>query len=87
MVELTYSKAKVYSITHFLIKKYNLKLLSSLYRDYLLKMLTKSQYIIVVLLSNTYKERNIFQDSVLYKFIDNYIRVHNSAFFNKLIFD
>ena len=37
METITYSKVKVYSITYFIIKKYNLNLLSTLYKDYLIE--------------------------------------------------
>ena len=87
MEELSYSKAKVYSITYFIIKKYKMKSIISLYREHLLKKLTKEQFILVLLLCETYKKNNKIKSSVLYKFIDYYIRNNSTAFFNKLIFD
>ena len=86
MEELSYSKAKVYSITYFIVKKYKMPILTSLYREYLLKELTKEQFILVLLLCETYKENNKIKSSVLYKFIDYYIRNNHSDFYNKLIF-
>ena len=86
METLSYSKVKVYSITYFLINKYNLNLLASLYKEYLLNIITKNQYIVVLLLSESYKRRNIHQCTILYKFIDNYIKNHNTKFFKKLVF-
>ena len=86
METLSYSKVKVYSITYFLINKYNLNLLASLYKEYLLNKITKNQYIVVLLLSESYKRRNIYQCTILYKFIDNYIKNHNTKFFKKLVF-
>ena len=87
METITYSKVKVYSITYFIIKKYNLNLLSTLYKDYLLNRISKNQYIFVLLLCESYKKNNIYQSTILYKFIDNYICNHNTKFFNKLIFE
>ena len=87
MNNLSYSKVKVYSITYFIIKKYNFKPLIFLYKDHLLKRLSKKQYIIIALLCESYKRKNIFQDTVLYNFINYYLKNNNSAFFNKLIFD
>ena len=87
MEELSYSKAKVYSITYFIIKKYKMKSIISLYREHLLKKLTKEQFILVLLLCETYKKNDKIKSSVLYKFIDYYIRNNSAAFFNKLIFD
>ena len=86
MGTLSYSKVKVYSITYFLIDKYNLNLLSSLYKEYLLNKITKTQYIVVLLLCESYKRKNVHQYSILYKFIDNYIKNHNTKFFKKLVF-
>ena len=87
MESLSYSKIKVYSITCFIINKYDLKLLSTLYKEYLLDKITKKQYIFVLLLCESYKKKNIYQYTLLYKFIDNYIIYHNTKFFNKLIFE
>ena len=86
MESLSYSKIKVYSITCFIINKYDLKLLSTLYKEYFDKI-TKKQYIFVLLLCESYKKKNIYQYTLLYKFIDNYIIYHNTKFFNKLIFE
>ena len=87
METITYSKVKVYSITYFIIKKYNLNLLSTLYKEYLLNRISKNQYIFVLLLCESYKKNNIYKSTILYKFIDNYICNHNTKFFNKLIFE
>ena len=87
METITYSKVKVYSITYFIIKKYNLNLLSTLYKEYLLNIISKKQFIFVLLLCESYKKNNIYQSTILYKFIDNYICNHNTKFFNKLIFE
>ena len=87
METITYSKVKVYSITFFIIKKYNLNLLSTLYKEYLLNRISKNQYIFVLLLCESYKRNNVYQSTVLYKFIDNYIKYHNTKFFEKLIFE
>ena len=87
METITYSKVKVYSITYFIIKKYNLRLLSTLYKEYLLNRISKNQFIFVLLLCESYKKNNIYQSTMLYKFIDNYICNHNTKFFNKLIFE
>ena len=87
METITYSKVKVYSITFFIIKKYNLGLLSTLYKEYLLNRISKNQYIFVLLLCESYKRNNVYQSTVLYKFIDNYIKYHNTKFFEKLIFE
>ena len=87
METITYSKVKVYSITYFIIKKYNLTLLSTLYKDYLLDRISKTQFIFIRLLCESYKKNNIYQSTILYKFIDNYICNHNTKFFNKLIFE
>ena len=87
METISYSKVKVYSITYFIIKKYNLNLLSTLYKDYLLNRISKNQFIFVLLLCESYKKNNIYQSTMLYKFIDNYICNHNTKFFNKLIFE
>ena len=87
METITYSKVKVYSITYFIIKKYNLTLLSTLYKDYLLDRISKTQFIFILLLCESYKKNNIYQSTILYKFIDNYICNHNTKFFNKLIFE
>ena len=86
MESLSYSKIKVYSITCFITNKYNLKLLSTLYKEYLLNKITKKQYIFILLLCESYKRKNVHQYTLLYKFIDNYIVNHNTKFFNKLIF-
>lgn len=86
MESFNYSKIKVYSITYFIINKYNLKLLSSLYKEYLLKKITKQQFIIIILLCESYKKNNLYQSTILYKFIDNYIKNHNTKFFKKLVF-
>ena len=45
METLSYSKVKVYSITYFLINKYNLNLLASLYKEYLLNIITKITFL------------------------------------------
>lgn len=87
METMTYSKVKVYSITYFIIKKYNLTLLSTLYKEYLLNRISKTQFIFILLLCESYKKNNIYQSTILYKFIDNYICNHNTKFFNKLIFE
>ena len=87
METISYSKVKVYSITYFIIKKYDLKLLSTLYKEYLLNRLSKQQFIFILLLCESYKKNNIYQSTVLYKFIDNYIKYHNTKFFEKLIFE
>lgn len=87
METITYSKVKVYSITYFIINKYNLTLLSTLYKEYLLDRISKNQFVFILLLCESYKKNNIYQSTVLYKFIDNYICNHNTKFFNKLIFE
>lgn len=87
MGTMTYSKVKVYSITYFIIKKYNLTLLSTLYKEYLLNRISKTQFIFILLLCESYKKNNIYQSTILYKFIDNYIKYHNTKFFQKLIFE
>ncbi len=87
METISYSKVKVYSITYFIIKKYDLKLLSTLYKEYLLNKISKQQFIFILLLCESYKKNNIYQSTVLYKFIDNYIKYHNTKFFEKLIFE
>ena len=87
METMSYSKVKVYSITYFIIKKYDLKLLSTLYKEYLLNKISKQQFIFILLLCESYKKNNIYQSTVLYKFIDNYIKYHNTKFFEKLIFE
>ena len=87
METITYSKVKVYSITYFIINKYKLNLLSTLYKDYLRNRISKNQFIFVLLLCESYKKNNIYQSTILYKFIDNYICNHNTKFFNKLIFE
>jgi hypothetical protein len=87
METMTYSKVKVYSITYFIIKKYNLTLLSTLYKEYLLNRISKTQFIFILLLCESYKKNNIHQSTILYKFIDNYIKYHNTKFFQKLIFE
>ncbi len=87
MEELSYSKAKVYSITYFIIKKYKMVSLVSLYREHLLKKITKEQFILIVILCESYKNNNKIKSTVLFKFIDYYIRNNSTAFFNKLIFD
>ena len=81
METISYSKVKVYSITYFIIKKYDLKLLSTLYKEYLLNKISKQQFIFILLLCESYKKNNIYQSTVLYKFIDNYIKYHNTKFF------
>ena len=87
METISYSKVKVYSITYFIIKKYDLKLLSTLYKEYLLNKISKQQFVFILLLCESYKKNNIYQSTVLYKFIDNYIKYHNTKFFEKLIFE
>ncbi len=87
METISYSKVKVYSITYFIINKYDLKLLSTLYKEYLLNKISKQQFIFILLLCEYYKKNNIYQSTVLYKFIDNYIKYHNTKFFEKLIFE
>ena len=87
METISYSKVKVYSITYFIIKKYDLKLLSTLYKEYLLNKISKQQFIFILLLCESYKKNNIYQSTVLYKFIDNYIKYPNTKFFEKLIFE
>lgn len=87
METITYSKVKVYSITYFIIKKYELNLLATLYKEYLLNKISKQQFIFILLLCESYKKNNIYQSTVLYKFIDNYIKCHNTKFFEKLIFE
>ncbi len=87
METITYSKVKVYSITYFIIKKYNLSLLATLYKDYLLNHISKSHYLIILLLCESYKKKNIYESTILYKFIDNYICNHNTQFFKKLVFE
>ena len=87
MEDLSYSKAKVYSITYFIIKKYKMASLVSLYREHLLKKITKEQFILIVILCESYKNNNKIKSTVLFKFIDYYIRNNSTAFFNKLIFD
>jgi hypothetical protein len=87
MDNLTYSKVKVYSITYFIMKKYNFTPLIFLYKDYLQKRLSNKQYLMILLLCESYKRKNIFKNTVLYNFIEYYLKNNNSAFFNKLIFD
>ena len=87
METISYSKVKVYYITYFIIKKYDLKLLSTLYKEYLLNKISKQQFIFILLLCESYKKNNIYQSTVLYKFIDNYIKYPNTKFFEKLIFE
>jgi len=61
--------------------------LVSLYREHLLKKITKEQFILIVILCESYKNNNKIKSTVLFKFIDYYIRNNSTAFFNKLIFD
>lgn len=87
MDKLSYNKAKVYAITYHIVKNYKVKSLITLYREYLMKKLTKGQFILIVFLCESYKKNRDIQSSVLYRFIDYYIRNNSTAFFNKLIFD
>jgi hypothetical protein len=87
MDELSYSEVKLYSITYYIVKKYKIRSLISLYRQYLLKKLSKEQFILIALVCKSYKKNKTIQNSVLYKFIDYYIRNHTTTFFKKLIFD
>ena len=41
----------------------------------------------ILLLCESYKKNRKIQSSVLYNFIDYYIRNNSAAFFKKLIFD
>ena len=87
MEELSYSKAKVYAITYLLVRKYRNHSVIALYREHLMKKLTKNQFIMILLLCESYKKNRKIQSSVLYNFIDYYIRNNSAAFFKKLIFD
>ena len=87
MTTFLYNKIKLQSITLFLINKYNLKLLSSLYKEYISKQYTKNQYLLVLLLCKSYDSNNIYEGGILYNFIDYYVRNHNSQLFKKLIFE
>ena len=87
MEELSYNKIKVYAITYLLVKKYRNRSIITLYREHLLKKLTKNQFIMIILLCESYKKNRKIQSSVLYNFIDYYIRNNSAAFFKKLIFD
>lgn len=85
--ELSYNKAKVYSITYHIVRKQKKPVLTALYRDYLRKLLTKEQFILILLLCETYRRNNSIEESVLYRFIDYYIRKNTQSFIHKLIFD
>ena len=87
MDDLSYSEVKLYSITYHIVKKYKIRSLISLYRQYLLKKLSKEQFILVALVCKSYRKNKSVQNTVLYKFIDYYIRNHTTRFFKKLIFD
>ena len=87
MTTFLYNKIKLQSITLFLINKYNLKLLSSLYKEYISKQYTKNQYLLVLLLCKSYDSNNIYEGGILYNFIDYYVRNYNSQLFKKLIFE
>ena len=87
MEALSYNKAKVYAITYLLVRKYRNRSVITLYREHLMKKLTKNQFIMILLLCESYKKNKNIQSSVLYSFIDYYIRNNSNAFFKKLIFD
>ena len=50
MEELSYNKAKVYAITYLLVRKYRNRSVITLYREHLMKKLTKNQFIMILLL-------------------------------------
>jgi len=82
MTTFLYNNIKLQSITLYLINKYNLTLLSTLYKQY-----TKNQYLMIMILCKSYDSNNVFEGGILYKFIDYYVRNHNSKLFQKLIFE
>ena len=86
MTIIIHNKIKLLSITLYIINKYSLPFLSTLYKEYISKSITKYQYLIVLLLCKSYSSNNIFEDKYIYKFIDNYIKNYNTNLFNKLIF-
>ena len=86
MTIIIHNKIKLLSITLYIINKYSIPILSTLYKEYIAKNITKYQYIIVLLLCKSYCSKNMFEDKYIYKFIDNYVKKYNTNLFNKLIF-
>jgi len=87
MTTFLYNNIKLQSITLYLINKYNLTLLSTLYKEHIYKQYTKNQYLMIMILCKSYDSNNVFEGGILYKFIDYYVRNHNSKLFQKLIFE
>ena len=81
-----YNKIKIYSITLFIITKYEVDIFTTLYKDYIMDILTKPQYIIVLIMCKSYHKKNIYRDDKIYKFINLYIDKCGSELFKKLLF-
>ena len=76
---------KIIGITLYVLNKYDFLLLLDLYKDKIKKTITKKQYLLGLILFNSYKISNNLKNDIIFMIVDSYIKNHSSKFFRYLV--